>query len=237
MKFLMVLSWIFVGVFIVDAQNISGLELLDKSIAYHDADGTWNSQIVDLNLVETRPDGTARNTTISLNQQTGSFELHQLRGENEIWRKVMGEDCQHQLNGSAEIGFDDKKEFRLNCEYTQMIRGYYIYLWGLPMKLKDEGTIIADKVEMVEFQGSKYLSMKVTYQATVGKDIWYFYFNPENYALGGYRFYHDEAANDGEYITLEGEEIIKGIRYPKTRKWYINKDDKFLGSDRLEKSH
>ena len=51
----------------------------------------------------------------------------------------------------------------------------------------------------------------------------------------GYRFYHVEEKNDGEYITLEGEEKIKGIRFPKTRKWYYNKDDKFLGADILEK--
>jgi len=67
----------------------------------------------------------------------------------------------------------------------------------------------------------------------VGKDIWYFYFDKKTVALIGYRFYHDESKNDGEYITLDGEEIIQGIRIPKNRKWYYNKDDKFLGADFL----
>jgi len=53
--------------------------------------------------------------------------------------------------------------------------------------------------------------------------------------LRGYRFYHDESVNDGEYITIEGEELIEEIRYPKTRKWYVNKNDEYLGADELLK--
>jgi hypothetical protein len=113
------------------------------------------------------------------------------------------------------------------------MRDYYGYLYGLPMKLKDKGTQIEDKIKRVKFQGKEYLSIKVTYEAKVGKDTWYFYFNPATYALEGYRFYHDESKNDGEYITLEGLETVQGIKIPKTRAWYVNKDDKFLGKDIL----
>ena len=73
----------------------------------------------------------------------------------------------------------------------------------------------------------------MTYEAEVGEDIWYFYFDPANYAMIGYRFYHDESKNDGEYITLDGETIVNKIRFPQTRKWYINADDTFLGADIL----
>ena len=102
------------------------------------------------------------------------------------------------------------------------------------MKLRDEGTQIYEKVTTTTFQDKEVLSMKVTYDKAVGEDIWYFYFNPKNYALVGYRFYHDEDVNDGEYIPLEGEEVINGIRFPKTRTWYVNKDDRLLGADILE---
>ena len=102
------------------------------------------------------------------------------------------------------------------------------------MKLRDKGTKIQEKVTTTAFQGQEVLSMKVTYDEEVGADIWYFYFHPMTYALVGYRFYHDETANDGEYIPLEGEEIINGIRFPKTRTWYVNKDDRLLGTDILE---
>ncbi|MEM1322964.1 MAG: hypothetical protein AAGG75_22050 [Bacteroidota bacterium] len=61
------------------------------------------------------------------------------------------------------------------------------------------------------------------------------YIHPSTYALLGYRFYHDESKNDGEYITLEGKVLLNGIRFPQTRKWYKNADDKFLGADILQK--
>jgi hypothetical protein len=39
--------------------------------------------------------------------------------------------------------------------------------------------------------------------------------------------------NDGEYIILENELMIGGIKMPKDRAWYYNKDDKYLGTDYL----
>ena len=50
-----------------------------------------------------------------------------------------------------------------------------------------------------------------------------------------YQFYHDETKNDGEYILLTEEEIINGIKMPKNRAWYTNKDNMLLGTDILKK--
>ena len=51
----------------------------------------------------------------------------------------------------------------------------------------------------------------------------------------GYRFYHDESANDGEYILLEGETTDGTVRLPKSRTWYTHKDDRLLGTDVLDR--
>ena len=50
-----------------------------------------------------------------------------------------------------------------------------------------------------------------------------------------YQFFHDETKNDGEYILLSGIEIIDGIKMPKVRAWYTNKEEKYLGTDTLKK--
>ena len=39
----------------------------------------------------------------------------------------------------------------------------------------------------------------------------------------------------GEYILLSEEAIVNGIKMPKVRAWYYNKDDKYLGTDTLFK--
>ncbi|CAM1345505.1 conserved hypothetical protein [Tenacibaculum amylolyticum] len=102
------------------------------------------------------------------------------------------------------------------------------------MKLKDSGTIIHDKIERKTFKGKEYLVLKATYDANVGKDTWFFYFNPKTYAMEVYQFYK-QAPDSGEYILLSGEETINGIKMPKTRAWYYNKDDGYLGTDTLSK--
>lgn len=115
------------------------------------------------------------------------------------------------------------------------MRNYYTYLWGLPIKLTDSGTILGKQVEMSEFNSKKAYKLRVSYDPNVGSDVWYFYFDPKSYKLLGYRFYHDEAKNDGEYIYLEDEIKVAGMRLPKVRKWYTHQEDKFLGTDTLVK--
>ncbi len=79
----------------------------------------------------------------------------------------------------------------------------------------------------------------MTYDPDVGGDTWYFYFVPDTFALVGYRFYHDESKNDGEYITLD-EEIVdeaSGLRLPKVRAWYYNSDGAHLATDDIVSIH
>jgi len=125
------------------------------------------------------------------------------------------------------------KNNKLSKDRAKMYQDYYTYLYGLPMKLKDPGAIIHAKVERRIFKGNAYLVLKATYKKEVGKDTWYFYFNPKTYAMEVYQFFHDETKNDGEYILLSGEETINRIKIPKKRAWYMNKDDKYLGTDIL----
>ena len=73
----------------------------------------------------------------------------------------------------------------------------------------------------------------MSYDETVGKDTWYFYFDKNDYRLRHYQFYHDEANNDGEYILLSEEAVVQGIKMPKVRAWYTNGDDRYLGTDVL----
>ena len=140
--------------------------------------------------------------------------------------------CSMSLNGDENPSEDIKKKFSLNCERANLYKNYYTYLYGLPMKLKDEGTIIHQKVERKQFKGKDYLVLKATYNKEIGKDTWYFYFNPQTYAMEVYQFF--KATKDsGEYILLSGLETINEIKMPKIRAWYYNKDNKYLGTDIL----
>lgn len=208
-------------------------QLLMQSIKFHDPDGKWDKFSGTLKLQGERPDGTTKVTQVFMNNYLGLFVMQRTQDSLKLEQGVKKDSCFAKINASGEVNDSLQKKYRLDCNRTKLMRDYYGYLYGLPMKLKDKGTQIDEKIKRVKFQGKEYLSIKVTYEAKVGDDTWYFYFNPKTYALEGYRFYHDETKNDGEYITLEGLETVEGIKIPKTRAWYINKGDKFLGKDVL----
>ncbi len=208
--------------------------LLNRSIAYHDPAGAWWDETVRLELSSSRPDGSTREVTLRIENGRGVYESVTRQDGDTVAVSFEGETSQASLNGSQQISDQDREKHRLNPERMSFMRNYYLYLYGLPMKLRDAGTIIDPEVISTTFQGLAVEGIRVTYEKSVGQDIWYFYFDPASAALVGYRFYHDESKNDGEYITLEGEAEASGIRLPKVRKWYTHQEDKYLGVDTIE---
>lgn len=215
------------------AAEMGAVDLLAAAIAHHDPEGRWAESAYRLTVRESRPDGTHRETQLLIDNRAGRFEISTQREGAQIDGELGPGECTLRLDGSAEISDEDRTKHRLTCDRLELMRNYYTYLWGLPMKLRDPGARLAPEVRQTEFLGRPALGLRVTYEEEVGSDIWYFYFDPEGKALIGYRFYHDEAANDGEYITLEGETEAGGLRLPATRDWYTHQEDKHLGTDTL----
>ncbi len=146
--------------------------------------------------------------------------------------------CSITINGNKNPSEALLKADRLSCKSANLYKNYYTYLYGLPMKLKNEGTIIDDNVERKTFKGKDYLVLKITYDETVGKDVWFFYFDPQTHAMEIYQFYKTNKKgaikpDSGEYILLSETELIQGIKIPKNRAWYYNKNDDYLGTDSL----
>ena len=212
----------------------SAQAILDKSINYHDPNGLLAKKQAVLNFTETRPNGSDRKTVVMLHPAKEAFEMNRTVDNNRIITTLNKGKYSHTFNGQLPSE-DQIEKYRLTDERSDMMRTYYHYLWYMPMKLKDPGTIIHEDVKRVDFFGKESLQIKVTYESAVGEDIWYFYFNPNSYALIGYRFYHDESVNDGEYILFEGEATYKSVRIPKSRTWYTHKEDKLLGTDILDR--
>lgn len=217
------------------SQNLSGTQLLIKAIAYHDPNGVWSTFKGTLSITMASPDKEDRISKITLNLPKQYFKLVANRGGTTVFQELQKDSCVLKLNGNKTISKEDTQKHGLTCDRAETMKNYYTYLYGLPMKLRDAGTIIDPKIERKMFKGKEYLVLKVTYPETVGNDIWYFYFDPATYAMEVYQFYHDESLNEGEYILLSEQEELSGIRMPKIRKWYKNMDDEYLGTDILSK--
>ena len=218
----------------IHAQSITADQLVNRTIAFHDPDGWWDRVKMDMVIEMKTPNRPARLSNVVVDNINGGFEISVLSNDKLLEWRVDGKDsCDFKVNFVAPT-VAQADSLNLTVDRAKFLRNYYTYLYGLPMKLKDAGTRIGDEVIETTFMGKPVLALRVTYDESVGKDIWYLYFNPSTYAMVGYRFYHDEAKNDGEYIVLEDMIIEQGLRIPRNRSWFTNAEDKLLGTDYLK---
>lgn len=216
------------------AQSMPAAEILDKSIRHHDPNGVWGRYRGGFTVVLESPGEAPRTSKIRMDQPASRFHLKMTRGHIEKVYELDGDSCSLRFNGDPRFSGEIAKEHRLTCDAAKMYKNYYSYLYGLPMKLRDPGTRIRPEARLETFRGKQYWVLEVGYDPGVGKDVWYFYFNPGTFALEAYQFYHDKALNDGETILLEGEHPVGGMRLPKNRTWYTNREGKLLGTDILQ---
>lgn len=218
------------------AQELTGNALLEKAIAYHDPNGNWSTLKASLTVEMKKPKATERITKIKLNLPAQFYSATVQKDGSTTTSVLDKENCTLMYNGSTDIPKPVRDSLRLTCDRAKMMRDYYTYLYGLPMKLKDPGTNIYEKVERKTINNKEYLVLKVDYDENVGKDTWYFYFDPKTYAMEAYQFFHEESKNDGEYILLTDMLEVNNIKMPKTRTWYYNKGNVYLATDVLTKA-
>jgi len=226
------------------SQNITSEQLLQNAIDYHDPNDNWSTIRAAFTVVMTTPNAPKRTSHIRIDLTREFFSVKATKDTVITIYSVIKGKCGMVYNGkdldsvSAKASTGSAAEKNMSCERAKLYKNYYTYLYGLPMKLKDSGTNLSEKVEKRTFKGKDYLVLKVTYDEAVGSDVWYFYFNPTTYAMEVYQFFKTddngkEKPDSGEYILLTEEMDVKGVKMPKVRAWYYNKDDKYLGTDTL----
>ena len=233
-----ILTFIFLC-FIISSfsQDLSSEELLDKAINYHDPDSNWETFDNEFIVVMSTPKSLERKSVITINFAQEYFGVKAVK-DTITTNYILDKDkCRMSYNGIV-LDSIAAVERKMSCDRASLYKNYYTYLYGLPMKLKDSGTNLSDKVEQKTFKGKDYLVLKVTYDEAVGSDVWYFYFDPKTYAMEIYQFFKTddngiEKPDSGEYIILSDEAVVNGIKMPKVRAWYYNKNDVYLGTDSI----
>ena len=198
----------------VFAQQLTSKKILEQSIKFHDPNGEWPTLKAELTFSETRPGGPDRKSVAQIDNGQSFFALN--RNDEQIYQ-VDRDSCTI-VKGEAD------------CERATMMRNYYTYLWGLPMKLKDPGTELDEQYTEETLEGVACYVLRVPYE----KDIWYFYMRKDNYAMVAYKFYKDEAAGKGEFIPTAGLFELGTMKIPNTRTWYRLPENEVLGTDILK---
>lgn len=195
------------------AEPVTGRDYILKSIQYHDPKASWTNLKATFVIQDSLPAGRdSRFYEFSMDNSQGKL-VYKIEGLHYIvWK-----DSVQVVEGEIE------KERALR------MRNYYSYLWGLPMKLMDSGTVIGDSVQTEIIEGMSYHVVRVPYE----KDIWYFFLEMETYRMAAYKFYQDEPNQKGEVIYLEDEVEFQGMKIPANRSWYRTETPDFLGTDQL----
>jgi len=189
-------------------------EILATAIRYHDPQNEWPALKAIFQYTETRPSGEDRKTVFDLDNGKGIWRLN--RSQEEIYEVV---------NDEVTVLKGDKEPSR-----GLLLRNYCLYLWGLPMKLKDESTPQITRVKDEKVNENTTFVLRVAYE----KETYYFSFDQDSGRMLEYRFFKDEKAGKGEVITLEGEITFNNLKLPKERSWYTLPEKKYLGTDILD---
>jgi len=190
-------------------------DILEKSIAYHDPSNVWPRLNTQWNFEEIHMKDSVevvRQTQVWMDNAKGYFKIN--RGGEEIHGMAM-DSC-----------FIEKGN--VDCDRAKRLRNYYLYLWGLPMKLKDAGTVVKNEFVDTLWAGAPAYQLRVDYE----EDNWSFYFDKENFKLVGYSFVKKDGS--GENILLADEVQVDGLRLPQKRSWYTLGTHQFLGTDILK---
>ncbi len=214
----------------------SGPELLEKSIAFHDPDKQWDTLKTHLFLSSTDTAGVESFFELKIDNTEDYFaHISHPDGKN-IEKGVSKGKEFFKINGDTVTSGADREKYDLNSKSVKFLHSFYMYLYGLPMKLQDEGAIIDRNVRSEVFKGKTYQTLGVTYKPEMGEEVWTFFMDPETSAMQAYRFMFSPGSAEGEYVLLDEIVEVDGMKIPKVRKWFLVKGDQYLGTDKLLKA-
>ncbi|GLR16845.1 DUF6503 family protein [Portibacter lacus] len=204
---------------IIHAQS-SAEEIISQSIAVHDPSGNWHKLHADIEIAS---------IVERENKVDTSYRLLQMDLKNELFKMTS-----FSAKDTSEVIYDGKPCD--DCDRAKMFNNYFRYLLGMPMKLRDPGTIIHEEIQVLDYKGVPYQVVKVTYDPEIGSDTWLFYFHPKTSVLELVEFSKDGTFQSGETIELNNKIKYQKMLLPGQLKWLVLPDRRFLAEENIKYS-
>ena len=210
--------------------SLSGQEVIDKSIEFHDPNKLWSKTILNLHIQEPRVYNPERFTKLYLdNSKNGKFELSRNRGKYLVTYTIDNNESFILVDGKKDIDSSLVREYNLipseNIEYKE----FYQFMYGLPMSLKNMVKDI-NTTDISTFSGNKCYRVKVQLNKEVISKSWYLYISMENFELLGLELINIGDPEKNEQLIFDDTLENNGIKIPRIRHWYEG-NDTYLGSD------
>jgi hypothetical protein len=136
------------------------------------------------------------------------------------------------------LGFDGENVWLKNLDtvtYKSNPKFYYnlmFYFYAMPFVLGDDGINYSES-EPLEFEGTTYPGVLISYEAGVGEspeDEYILYYHPETYKMEwlGYTvtYFSKEKSKEFHFIKYSDWQEVNGLLLPKTLSWYNYENNK-----------
>lgn len=213
------------------SQSLSGPEILQRTLAYHDPAGSWSGFEGQLQLKGSFSFGKDIETRIRIDLPRAYYEAIRSVSGHKILTRVDRNACSAEVDGSNRLTAETVEAFRLDCESIMDLRNFHLSYLGLPMILQSPDYQVDPLASQIQLKGRSFLLLSIFAQKGEMETLDHYLINPETYALEGYIPDTDEG--EPVYALFEGEILIQGIRMPQKRRWYTLEGKSILWEDQL----
>jgi hypothetical protein len=213
------------GTMAVAEVSLTGPEVLDRTIAYHDPQGKWDQFAGVVRLTTGMSNGRPSYEYLELDNSKDLYQSTRVRGETVVVRGIRGEECYREVNGNKNPPEEHIKQYGLSEDQIHRQRPYHSAHIGWPMCAKAAGVKADEAVEQTELRGNPVLAVDLSGDpATVSIPYWSrkvtLYVDPETYAMRGLR---NETGQNG-LVVMEGEIEVGGVKMPQVKTVYKQSD-------------
>ena len=211
-------------------QEMDNESLIAKSINFHDPNDRWKNFKGEF-LILLEQD---QNLEFVLDNAKSSASWKEiLKSKDTLYGGFVGDSCFVLKNGCLLPSKGTIENIFLECDKIKERTHYWIYMYGLPMKLMDNEVNFTTEPKVVPFLHSTYWMAEVNYNLNQEEEFWRFYFNRETFALEAAQFFHPALNDDSEYILFNHLQWIQGIHLPTKHSWFMKNTNDFIGDEKL----
>ena len=216
-------------------KELSGNEVLEKSIQKHDPNNQWNSAEFTLRIQEPRLRNPERFSLVYMNNANNAFKLMRNRGEKVASYGINAEGVTTVLldNLALEDSLSIKK-YMLQPRRVKSYQGFYQMLLGLPMSLNENTIAEFNTVSTTIFNEKESYKIQIKLKKPVFSDVWNLFISKDDFTLLGIEMIFPNDPTKGERLYFNKTIQIGDISIPRIRHWH-ELDDTYSGSDVIVK--
>lgn len=211
------------------AEEIEATTVLEACFSYHDPNNEWPNWAGEYVVVEPRLQNPGRRSEVMFNPAAAVFEMERAYGDDIFRWKVSNSGDQAYLNGQLVTDTALINKHRLTPERADGYRRFYSYTLGLPVSLKGQYRLLNPMAVLMEWKGYEVYKIEMEVENAPIATHWELFVDSKDYRLRSYQLLPEEGL--GEYLMLDQEMEVQGMKWPRVKHWYASENDEYLGSD------